>query len=186
MARGMPNWRRNETLNEVTVMKRLFGVVTLLCLPPAGAFAQTSTQRDAEKLKGDIQSMMGHQKTAEGGYQLKATIDGKKWVAREMIPNTSHSSLIEVHGFEGKNALFFSVGNKAAVGKEISLSRTSGRAITWIPESGDDIYQAWTGKLVISKNDAQWIEGTFSGTAESRTGKKVDITDGSFRVAKSQ
>jgi hypothetical protein len=162
-------------------------VATLLV--PAAA-CQSKTYKDAKELQKNIETMSTPPTvvTSLTGYYLKAKINGKQWVAKKMVPDNDGSGIVEVIGFNGsdpsRDAIKFQVGLKDATGKKRTLSDT--RIISYFdPRESEGMYIAVTGEIVTTNATDEWMEGTFHGTAtDIASGKKVEITDGYYRLPK--
>jgi hypothetical protein len=120
--------------------------------------------------------------TKADGYTMRATIAGKEWTAASMMPLQVADRVI---GYRGDAYIGFALeARDAKVGEHIAFN---GNNAADLSIQGDSA--AWggrAGEMVITKADAQWIEGTFRFTATSQSsgsGKKVEVTDGFFRVA---
>jgi hypothetical protein len=117
--------------------------------------------------------------TMPAGCYLRANIDGKKWVATEMSPDSSHPSQLPVTGKSGKTSITFVIdGVHVELGKPHNLSDMD-HITYW--GGGGFFVGAESGQVTITKMDGQFIEGTFNFTAE-KDGKKVTCTDGQFRI----
>jgi hypothetical protein len=113
------------------------------------------------------------------GCYLRATIDGKKWEATEMTPDSSHPSQLPVNGKNGSSSITFVIdGVHVELGKPHNLSEMD-HITYW--GGGGFFVGAESGQVTITKMDDQFIEGTFNFTAE-KDGRKITCTDGQFRI----
>ena len=118
------------------------------------------------------------ERTSDSGPFLKATIDGKPWLASDMVIDRDDSNIVEVKGRNGKTFISFNL-YKPAQGKEQTFSRTS--PANWSDDSDLAVYVGDSGKVTVTKLDAQWIEGLFSFTGVHE-GKSVSVVDGKFKI----
>jgi hypothetical protein len=117
--------------------------------------------------------------TMPAGCYLRATVDGQKWEATEMSPDSSHPSQLIVNGKSGVSSITFVIdGVHVESGKPHNLSDMN--EITYWGGGGFFV-GAESGQVTITKMDGQFIEGTFNFTAE-KDGQKVTCTDGEFRI----
>jgi len=151
--------------------------------------ACNSVQNEAQNQADLIQQTMeentpGAIATSENGYFMKAKIDGKEWVASRMVPdNDAKSSSKMVRGEKGEDNINFTLWKQGiVVGKIKSFSETSPAGI-FIGDN-PDLLTGKTGEVEITRLDEEWLEGRFHFTATSpRSDKKIEVTEGSFRVA---
>jgi hypothetical protein len=120
--------------------------------------------------------------TKADGYTMRAKIAGKEWTAVSMMPLPVADRVI---GYRGDAYIGFALkARDAKAGAHIAFSDNNAADLSIQGDSA-----AWggrAGEMVITKADAQWIEGTFRFTATSQSSgssKKVEVTDGFFRVA---
>jgi hypothetical protein len=120
--------------------------------------------------------------TKADGYTMRAKINGKEWTAVSMMPLQAADRVI---GYRGDSYIGFGLrARSATVGKPIAFSENNAADLSI--EGDDAFWGGRTGEMVITKMDAQWIEGTFRFTATSQSSgssKKVEVTDGVFRAA---
>ncbi|CAL1519014.1 hypothetical protein [Chitinophaga sp. MM2321] len=149
---------------------------------------------NAEKVKNDIQTTMkehtpGTVATSASGYYMKAKIDGKDWVAVSMRPieginralgYTEDGGYIGIPGITKKSQ----EGLKLTLGGEYGADIYLPNDKTLIDKDGNVILlDKESGAVAITKRDGEWIEGTFHFiAASSKSDKKVQITEGSFRI----
>jgi hypothetical protein len=114
----------------------------------------------------------------EGCY-LRATIDGKKWEAKEMNPDEMKLSLVTVNGKNGNSSITFVTGrSRDSIGQPHDLG-DSNQITYW---GGEGFFVgAKSGQFTVTKIEEPYIEGTFNFTAE-KDGRKVEATDGEFRI----
>lgn len=175
-----------------------FLAVALACLCTSGC--NHGAPQEAQELSDQIQATMastspddagvgeapnnplgpiaGNNTLPEGCY-LRATVNGKHWEATGMTPDFSGSSSMVVNGCNKAGFLNFSInGRPNNVGKPRKFHDT--HAVMFWDENNEDWFGK-SGSVTVHKFDSQFIEGTFSFTAQ-KNGKMVVCTDGEFRV----
>src|SRR5262249_18801191 len=91
--------------------------------------------------------------TMLAGCYLRATIDGKKWEATEMMPDEAKLSLVTVNGKSGKSSITFVIGrNRENIGKPSALS-DSNEITYWA--GGGFFVGAKSGQYTVTKIDDQ-------------------------------
>lgn len=142
-----------------------------------------SSQNDAKDLANGIQNSVaeytpGNVPTSSDGFYRKATINGKEWIAKDMMPPERLDRIIGYNGeeyislpYERRNIL---AGNKTNFKNDA------------IDISLNDDFGIWGGHSVemeITNVDDTSAEGKFHLTADGlQTDKKLQLTDGSFRI----
>lgn len=164
-------------------MKHSFFIL-LLAFSSILAACQNSPHQKAKQTANAIQSAMKTSgppmvTTTNEGYFMKAVIDGKPWKAKSMMEiNQENENFIR--GDDGTTQIsFYMDRDHQRVGKprKFYVGHTADLA------SGDNLMNAKSGEWVITKADDKVIEGTFYFSASSTiTGKKAEVTNGSFRV----
>ena len=118
---------------------------------------------------------------------MKAKIDGKDWSARGIIPDfDGHSSYQHVVGEKGEDGISFQLWKQGiVVGKKIPFGED--HAVDFTLEGVSGFMSGKSGEAVVTNFDDQWLEGTFFFTATSRSSdKKIEVTDGKFRIPRVQ
>lgn len=161
----------------------LFGLSSLIFSLSGCSHAQS----DAKKLAVEIQSTVkesipGSLPTKEGGWTMKAKIDGKEWVADAMLPTEPADRII---GYQNKDYISFPYDRRDMVeGKTLKISESW--AVDFVTEK-DGICGGRTGEMKITKVDSNWVEGTFFFTVNNCVGETneapIEVTEGFFRVA---
>jgi hypothetical protein len=145
---------------------------------------QGQQQHDAKKVAGDIESMVkehspGSIATTPTGYTMKAKIDGKDWEAVSMMPIVGIDRIV---GYTGDGG-YIGLGVKAneQQGRNMKINETHAADLN-IP-GVNVLLDKTVGQIDITKQDGQWMEGTFAFTAtSSQSDKKIVVTDGYFRI----
>lgn len=146
--------------------------------------AKTDAVKQAEAIQKPVNgNTPGTIATSASGYNMTAKIDGKDWSASHMMPVTGSGSYIYVMGEDGGNNMNFQLSkNGLAAGKKIEFSENHAANLNL--EDVSAFFGGYSGYAEITKMDEQWMEGTFQFTASSSgTDRKVNVTDGRFRVA---
>jgi len=142
-------------------------------------------QQEAEKVAGGIQNMVkenspGSIATSATGYYMKAKIDGKDWAAVSMMPIEGIDRVIGYTRDGGYIGL--GVSPKVHTDQKLTIGEARG-ADLYIVNGGDALLDKTNGVINITKQDGQWLEGTFSFTAaSSQSPKVITVTDGEFRL----
>lgn len=161
--------------------------ISLLVIPFAGC--DNGAQNEAVKQADLIQKTMkenspGTIATSDNGYYMTAKIDGKEWSASHMVPdNDERSSYKMIRGEnDGDNINFQLWKQGVEVGKKRTFSETNAAGIFIADDPA--LISGQAGEVEITRLDEQWLEGTYHFTATSgNSNKKVEVTDGRFRVA---
>ncbi|MEO7049634.1 MAG: DUF6252 family protein [Ferruginibacter sp.] len=142
-----------------------------------------SQQGEANKTAAQIQQQVNQNSPANvttnsTGYYMKATVNGKEWIADAVTPPEAAGRIVGKKNMEyiglPYNKQYLIAGKKIALGEDeaVDISFTGvGLAITK------------NGEMEITKVDENWAEGIFHFTATiSGTDKIVEVTQGSFRI----
>jgi hypothetical protein len=147
--------------------------------------AQTDAVKQAEAIQQTVkENSPGSIPTSESGYYMKAKIDGKQWTASHMMPDDNASSNYKrIQGENDGDNMDFQLWKRGVeVGKKIPF--TEDHAANLSLKDIPAFFGGRSGYVEIIKMDDQWLEGTFQFTATSSgSDKKIEITDGHFRVA---
>lgn len=164
-------------------MKHTF-LILLLAFTSVLAACQNTPHQKAEQTAHAIQNVMKTYgppsvATSGSGYTMKAIIDGKPWSAKSMMEiNSSNNEYI--HGDDGNTQISFYIDRdhiRVNKPRKFYVGHSADLAI------GDNLMSAKSGEWIITKADDKVIEGTFHFAASSSiTGKKAEVTNGSFRV----
>jgi hypothetical protein len=158
-------------------------VVLLFCLYACKNKTATDVHQQAKATKEAIDNFSpGMEPTAENGYYMKATVDGKEWIAAGMIHDEGgNSSFKQVRGENGDIALGFQLWKQGTKTGEKRPFRDDYAADL---STADEFLRGIDGELAITKADDIWIEGIFHFKATSTmSDKKMEVTNGFFRVS---
>lgn len=163
-------------------------VLSLTVLTLVFGGCSNGIQNEAEKQAALIQKTMkenspGTVATSDGGYYMKAKIDGEDWSAKAMMrDDDERSSYKMIHAEGGGDVIKMQLWKRGIeVGKKIPFNEQ--QPANLFLEDGS-MLGGNSGTIEITKIDDQWLEGKFQFTGTtSQSDKKVEVTDGSFRVA---
>ena len=116
---------------------------------------------------------------ASGSY-LRAKIDGKPWVATEVVPDKYWSEILQIQGQQGSTELWVQLKQPTAANVTEKLMPTD---LNHYRDEKFNMFMVTDGVIQVTKLDAQWVEGVFhfNGT-DKRAKKSVAVTEGAFRV----
>jgi hypothetical protein len=123
-------------------------------------------------------AIQGTQVTANDGYLMKATIDGKLWQSTSMAPVEASGRIVGYCNGQYIGLPF----NKSylVAGKKIAIDQEE--AADLFLKDGCS-YPITNGQMAITKVADNWVEGSFYFTTVcSTTNKTVKITEGFFRI----
>jgi hypothetical protein len=164
------------------LLRTLLSSIFVLTLVSASCQSpQADAKKKAKEITETIKSTTpGAVAVSKNGFYMKATVDGKEWVATHMLPDESTSSSYErISGERGDFSISFQLW-KPNVGTKLQLNEA--HAADLFSEEG--IFGGRKGEIIVTKFDGQWMEGEFRFTANSSMSKKIyEVTNGFFRVA---
>lgn len=151
---------------------------------------KSKAQNDATQTAKNIQTAVkentpGTVPTSEGGYYMKAKINGKEWVAKDMLPNDNNDTRRIFGEADGQHITFHIWMQHPKVGRKETFSDHNEADLF-----GFDDVEVWAGtkgEAIVTKIDDHAVEGTFVITAVSRYSDKtktLEVTDGFFRILK--
>ncbi|HEY4062824.1 MAG TPA: hypothetical protein VGM30_13040 [Puia sp.] len=143
---------------------------------------QSDAKKTAEQIRDAVKTNSpGSLATSDGGWMMRAKIDGKEWMAESMMPTEPTGRIL---GKKGDITISFPYSRRdMTAGRKIRFGQS------WAVDlfTGGDIriWGGYKGEMVITKVDGQWAEGTFffTGTTTDSPDKKVEVTDGFFRIS---
>jgi hypothetical protein len=146
-----------------------------------GNVSQSQAVTDAKQTQAEIQSIKpGGIATSTNGYLMTATIDGKKWSARFMMPPAVTDRII---GDDNVTSISLPYDRRYMVpGKKIAFSHD--RAVDLFTNDAVAIWGGYSGEMEITKVENNWAEGKFFFTASgSDTDKTLAVSDGYFKIS---
>lgn len=164
-------------------MKQTFSILILATmLWSCGNNSQNKALSDAKQTQSAIKQMQpGGIPTTEGGWTMKAKIDGKDWVANSIIPPDLAGRISGDNNGESIGLPYdrrdMVVGNKTKFSQNNAVD-------LMLPDDEGGILGGYAGEMEITKVDDNWAEGKFFFTGSSSSSdKKVEVTDGFFRIS---
>jgi hypothetical protein len=164
-------------------MKQIFSILILATmLWSCGNNDQNKALSDAKQAQAAVKQMQpGGIATTEGGLTMKAKIDGKDWVANSIIPPDLAGRISGDNGGESIGLPYDRRG--MVVGEKTKFSHDNAVDLM-LPDDEGGILGGYAGEMEITKVDENWAEGKFFFTgSSSRSDKKVEVTDGFFRIS---
>lgn len=153
----------------------IFGFSIIICHAQ-----QSKAMKDQQKAYDILHKKAndGRINTAPGSWNMTAVIDGKPWKANYMYSPEQTSRIIGHHDDE-----FISFPYRSNMSTGYKKAFSSSWAVDINLNDGVGIYGATEGEMIITKADANWIEGTFHFIAEAASGnKKLNVTNGYFKI----
>jgi hypothetical protein len=156
-----------------------FSIILLSC---------NSTQNDAAKQAQQIQEAVkantpGTVPTSESGYYMKAKINGKDWVAKDMLPNNNEDTRPIFGEADGQKISFTIWMQHPKEGRDAIFKEGNVAELMGFEDIA--ICDAKKGEAIVTKIDDHAIEGTFFMTGTSHeSAKTIEVTDGFFRILK--
>ncbi len=144
---------------------------------------QSKSEKDAKDTATGIQDMVkehspGTVPTSTDGFYMKATINGKEWIASEMMPPERPA---RIFGVNNKESISLPYDRRDMVVGNKTNFKNSAVDLQW----SDDValYSSNVGEMEITKVDDKSAEGKFYLTANGfQSDKKLEVTNGFFRV----
>lgn len=144
-----------------------------------GNSEQNKTVSDAKNLQKELSSMQpGGIPTTEGGWTMKAKIDGKEWVASSII---SPEAAGRIAGEGNDKSISLPYNRRSmVVGNKTEFSHDN--AVDLFTNDDVGLWGGYSGEMEITKVDDKWAEGKFflTGSSDSKT---IEVTDGFFRIS---
>ncbi|MEI7736967.1 MAG: hypothetical protein WCI49_15970 [Ferruginibacter sp.] len=165
-------------------MKNILSILFFASLlSSCGNSAQNKAISDEKKALTVLEQLQpGAIPTASAGWVMTAKIDGKDWSATSIMPPDAAASIV------GKNNNGIGVGlpyyrRFMVLGNKTKFSHSEPVDI-FTDENVPGIWKGFSGEMEITKIDGDWVEGKFivTGTCDSYPDKKMEITDGFFRI----
>lgn len=144
----------------------------------------TNAVKDQQAANAELAEMKakGQVPTADGGWTMTATINGKPWKASSMFPPQLSGRIIGYYQ-ESSIGLPFNRGRLNTGNKETLKQDDAADLRFDLSGDEDDLWGGYVGEIEITKVTGIWAEGKFYFTASQRSsGKKVEVTNGFFRI----
>lgn len=165
-------------------MKQTISILILAAmLYSCGNNSQSKAISDAKQIQSELKKMQpGGIATSESGWTMTATINGKKWLANSLMPLEATGRIIGDNNGESISLPYDR--RDMVVGEKTNFENS---AVDLFLNNDVAIWGGHTGKMEITKVDDKWAEGKFFFTAtSSSTDKKIEVTDGFFRISMAQ
>lgn len=165
-------------------MKKEFLVIVSLLII-SGIACNSQSKNDAVKQAGDIQKMVkanspGYIPTSTE-YYMKAKINGKDWVAEEMMASDKAGRI--VGQMKGENGESISLPFELRYTKAGALTNFKNHAVDIYMNDDIKMWGGHQGEMIFTKVGDNYAEGKFYITATANdTDKQLTITDGVFRI----
>ena len=119
----------------------------------------------------------------EGGWTMRAKMQGKDWVATSFMPPEATGKIIGYYNNESISLPYNR--SKMVTGTKIEFGEHN--AVDLLTNDDIAIWGGRKGEMEITKADDQWAEGVFHFTgSSSRSDKTIEVTDGFFRISLAQ
>ena len=156
--------------------------VPIISMSACNDGAQNEAVKQARQIQAAVkQATPGTVPTSENGYYMRAKINGKEWIAKDMLPNDKSDSR-RILGENNGEAISFSLWMRGLKpGHKESFSEDN--AVDLFTNDDVGIWGGRKGELTITKIDDNVVEGSFYFTGSTaRSDKTVEVTDGFFRT----
>jgi hypothetical protein len=168
--------------SKITFMKYVMISFIVMTAFTSCSMGQGDGKKVAAEIRDEVKNNSpGSLATSADGWTMRAKIDGKEWVAVSMMPTESTGRIL---GSRGEVTISFPYNRRSiTAGRKFKFG--DGRAVDLFTGGDIRIWGGRTGEMVITKVDSQWAEGTFffTATTTDNPGRKVDVTDGFFRIS---
>ena len=155
-----------------------FAIAVLLSA--CGNSDQAKALAEAKQVQAALKELRpGTIATSAGGYEMKAKLKGKDWVAVSMMPQEAAGRII---GYKGGEYIGLPYDRRyLVVGKTIKFG--DNQAVDLATDDDVGLWGGRKGEMQITKVDATSAEGSFYFTAStSNSAKTLEVTEGTFRI----
>jgi hypothetical protein len=166
-------------------MKQSLLLLTATTILFACSNSQSKAVDDAKKAQTILKAMEpGGIATTESGWMMTAKLNGKTWTASSMMsPDVTDRIIGKLN--DESISLPYSGRKYLVVGEKTKFGES--HAVDLFTNDDVAIWGGRTGEMEITKVDGNWAEGKFFFTATaSGTDKKVEVTEGFFRISLTQ
>ena len=161
-------------------MKPLLFLILMISFCSCGS-GESKAVQDAKKTQDVLKEMEpGGNATSNNGWQMTAKLNGKDWAASYLL---SPGATDRIMGKNSEGSISLPYDRRYLVaGKKIKISHENAVDLTTDDEVA--LWGGYEGEMEITKVDNNWAEGRFFFTATANnTEKKVEVTDGFFRIS---
>jgi hypothetical protein len=163
-----------------TIITSAISLLIIAMLPSCGQSDQSKAVEHSKQVQAAIkENRPGTVATINGGYAMKAKLDGKDWEAASMMPPDEAGRIIGYHNGDYIGLPYdrgdLVVGRKIALGEDNAVDISLNNGCLW---------EGTKGEMEITKLDDKLAEGKFFFTTRCiGSGKTLEVTDGFFRIA---
>ena len=164
----------------LVIITTLLSFIFLSCGEPSPSHAKELSGQIKQAVR---ENSPGTIATSEGGYFMKAKIDGRQWIASHMMPDEDiNSNYIRIHGENGGDYMNFQLWKKGIKsGKKFPFDHDHASNLSLEKDAG--FWEGTSGEIEITKLDGKWMEGKFAYKATSGISTNtIKVTEGFFRV----
>ena len=167
-------------------MKQTISIIIITAIMSScGNSAQNKAVSDAKEVASALKQMQpGGIATTSGGWTMTAKIDGKDWSANSLMPLEATSRIIGDN--DGVSVSLPYDRRQMTLGYKNKFSDHN--AVDIFTRDDVAIWGGYAGEMEITKVEGDWVEGKFivTGTTSSSPDKKIEVTDGFFRISLAQ
>jgi len=157
-------------------------IMAAFLLASCGNSSQNKALSDAKEVAAAIKQMQpGGIHTTSGGWTMTAKIDGKDWSANSLMPPEAAGRIVGDNDGVGISLPYDR--RDIVLGEKTKFSHNN--AVDIFTKDEVAIWGGYAGEMEITKVDGDWAEGKFNvtGTTSSDLNKKIEVTDGFFRIS---
>lgn len=161
-------------------MKKTFSILILVAATLIYSCGNNSANKTAEQIQSAVkENTPGSIPTSAAGYSMKAKINGKEWVADDMMPPEATGRILGTSNKESISLPYYD-RRDMVMGEKTNFERS---AVDLFLNDEIGIWGGHKGQMEITKVDEHSAEGKFYFTATSfQTTKSFEVTDGFFRI----
>ena len=155
----------------------LYTSLVIATLTSCGDSNQDKAVQQAKQVQEAVAATVpGAEPVSASGYMMAVKKDGKEWEATSMMPPALSGRII---GYKGSNYLGLPYSRKMTVGRKTKLGEDDAVDIFFDSE----LWSTESGEIEITAVSDKWSEGKFYFTMKNKdSGKKIEFTDGFFRI----
>ncbi|NOT90375.1 hypothetical protein [Ferruginibacter sp.] len=144
------------------------------------------TVSEAKELASAIKQMQpGGIPTTSGGWTMTAKIAGKEWSASSIVSPEVAGRIFGENNGESISLPYNRRG--MIVGNKTMFSQNNAVDLFTKEDDNTALWGGYAGEMEITKVDGDWVEGKFFVTGSSDDpNKKIEVTDGFFRISMQQ
>lgn len=160
---------------------RLSIPIIIVALFSSCGSGQSGALEKAEQVQAAITEIRpGTIPAKEGGWSMKAKINGKNWMATSIMPPEAAGRIVGYYKDEYIGLPYNS--RDMVVGKKITFSEDDAADLATNDDVG--LWGGRKGEMEITKVDQNWAEGKFFFTGSTTSSAKtIEVTEGFFRIS---